>query len=504
MKKYYITTAIPYVNAQPHIGHAFEFVQADVLKRFVQMHSNQEVVLLSGSDENSLKNVQAAQKAGKETNVFVDEHAQFFKDTLKALSIDVDVFQKGSDQATHIPSSQKLWELCAAHGDIYKKSYEGLYCVGCEAFYTADELNEAGECFEHPGKELEKIKEENYFFKLSAYQDQLIKIISSGELEIIPQERKNEVLSFLSQPLQDISISRSNERAQNWGVPVPGDASQKMYVWFDALNIYQSGIGFGTDEKQYETTWPADVHVIGKGILRFHAIYWPAFLLSAGLQLPKKLFVHGYITVDGQKMSKSIGNVINPNDLLQKYSTDALRYYFMREIPATGDGDFSEKRFVDIYNAHLAGGVGNLLARVTAMHDKYSGLEVTLSEYEDPFDVNKFWKTYDEYGNKFELDAMLRHTFTLVDAANKYIDDTKPWEKAKTDVSGAVLNLTQLLEAIRHIALALYPYMPSTSRKIMQALGKELDKNFAWGGVTKGDTITKGVILFPRIEINKE
>src|SRR3989338_3769230 len=341
--KFYITAAIPYVNARPHIGHAQEFTQTDAIARY-HRRKGEEVLMLSGSDENALKNVQAAQNAGVPVQQFVDEISKIFLDLAEKLGITFDVFQKGSDKK-HYKSSQKLWELCEKAGDIYKKSYEGLYCVGCEAFYTEDELNPDSECFEHPGRKLEKVSEENYFFRLSKYQDKLIAIIEKDELKIIPQTRKNEVLAFLKEPLQDISISRTNERAKNWGVPVPRDETQRIYVWFDALNIYQSGVGFGLDEETYKKWWPADVHVIGKGIIRFHAVYWPAFLLSAGLPLPKTIFVHGYITVGGQKMSKTLGNVVDPFQLIEKYGAEALRYYLLREIPPTEDGDFTRQEF---------------------------------------------------------------------------------------------------------------------------------------------------------------
>src|ERR1035437_8630897 len=228
--------------------------------------------------------------------------------------------------------------------EIFIKICPGLYCVGCELFYEKNELNEKGECFEHPGKPLEEVSEENYFFKLSKYEKQITRLIEKDELKIYPEFRKNEVLGFLKEGLKDISISRSNKRAKNWGVKVPDDTTQRMYVWFDALNIYQSGVGFGTDEKEYKKWWPCDLHVIGKGIIRFHAVYWPAFLLSANLLLPKALFVHGYFTVDGQKMSKSLGNVTDPTELINKYGTDALRYYLLKEISPFADGDFAEKK----------------------------------------------------------------------------------------------------------------------------------------------------------------
>ena len=332
-KKFYITTAIPYVNAKPHIGHALEFVQADVMAKFHRL-LNEDVLLLSGADENALKNIQAAEKAGVPVQEFIDQNAELFKNLADKLNIHFDVFQKGSDQKKHFLSSQLLWNLCFKNGDIYKKKYTGLYCVGCETFYASDELNKKGECFEHPGKKLEEVSEENYFFKLSKYQKQIIELISTDKLKIVPDFRKKEILSFLNKLLLDISISRTNERAKNWGVPVPNDPSQRIYVWFDALNIYQSGIGFGWDEKIYKKWWPVDIHVIGKGITRFHAIYWPAFLLSAKLPLPKALFVHGYLTVEGQKMSKTIGNVIDPLELIEKYGVDGARYVLLSSFPS--------------------------------------------------------------------------------------------------------------------------------------------------------------------------
>ncbi|MDO8741561.1 MAG: methionine--tRNA ligase, partial [Candidatus Roizmanbacteria bacterium] len=348
-KKFYITAAIPYVNAAPHIGHALEFIQVDAIARFHKL-LGEKVTSLTGGDENALKNVQAAEKAGQLTQKFVDKNAQLFLELTEKLDSRFDVFQKGTSP-DHFKSSQDLWNRCKK-GDIYKKNYEGLYCVGCETFYSPDELNEKGECFEHPGKKLDKVSEANYFFKLSSYQKQLIKLISKDELRIFPEFRKKEVLSFLKEPLLDISISRSNERAKNWGVPVPNDPTQRIYVWFDALNIYRSGV----DEK----TWPADLHVIGKGIIRFHTIYWPAFLLSAGLPLPKAVFAHGYLTVNGQKMSKTIGNIVDPLEIISKYGVDALRYYLLREIPPFDDGDFSYRRLDEIYNSDLANELGNL------------------------------------------------------------------------------------------------------------------------------------------------
>jgi methionyl-tRNA synthetase len=348
--------------------------------------------------------------------------------------------------------------------------------VGCEIFYTKNELSENGECFEHPGKKLEIVSEENYFFRLSKYQQQLIDLITTDTIHIVPEFRKNEVLSFLKQPLQDISISRTNERAKNWGVPVPGDPTQRIYVWFDALNIYQSGIGFGWDEKEYEKWWPADVHVIGKGITRFHAIYWPAFLLSAGLKLPKTIFVHGYVTVDGQKMSKTVGNVIDPLELIKKYGADPLRYYFLREIPPFSDGDFSERRFKELYNADLANGLGNLIARVAKLAN-----ELRIKSYEVRFqDVMN--NEYLNALNEFRFNDALAHIWELVKETDKYIDENAPWKLEGKQLEEV---LVKAIDNIRTIASLLQPFLPETSQKILTQF--------------KGPTIQSQSSLFPRL-----
>ncbi|HET7099200.1 MAG TPA: methionine--tRNA ligase [Patescibacteria group bacterium] len=476
-KKYYITAAIPYVNAAPHIGHALELVQTDAIARYHKL-LGEDVLSLSGGDENALKNVQAAEKAGDDVQRFVDKNNNLFLELTKKLNCDFTVWQKGSDQKTHFPSSQKLWELCDKAGDIYKKTYEGLYCVGCEQFYLPSELNENGECFEHPGKKLENVSEENYFFKLSKYQKQLIELIKSDKLKISPEERKNEMLSFLKEPLQDISISRSNERAKNWGVPVPGDDKQRMYVWFDALNIYQSGIGFGWDDEKYNKWWPADLHVIGKGISRFHAIYWPSFLLSAGLKLPKALFVHGYFTVNGQKMSKTLGNVIDPVEMIEKYGVDGLRYYLLAKFSPFTDGDFSEEKLKDVYNGDLANGLGNLVSRVAKLCEN-SGFEFPVipgTEWKLDENVTKFLDIY-------RFDEATRYIFeSYITKLDQDINKIEPWK-----LTGDELNdfLKKAVDTIRAISLNLYPFIPETAQKI--------DDQF------KGPKIKSAEPLFPRL-----
>lgn len=461
MNKFYITSAIPYVNARPHIGHALEFLQADTIARYQKL-LGKEVLFLCGSDENAIKNVQAAETAGKPIQEFIDENATYFEEAAKRLNVEFDIFQKGSSE-NHKIASQKLWELCDKNGDIYKKAYKGLYCVGCEEFKSPSELNENGECPEHPGKKLEEIEEENYFFKLSKYQDQLLDLIESGEYEIVPEFRKNEITSFIKSGLQDFSISRSNERAKNWGVPVPNDPSQRIYVWFDALNIYQSGIGFATDEEKYNKWWPADVHVIGKGIIRFHAVYWPAILLSAGLKLPKKLFVHEYFTVNGQKMSKTLGNVVNPIDMIEKYGTDALRYFCLAKISPFQDGDFSEEKLKEVYNSDLANGLGNLVARVAKLAEKYH-----LTPTDEILELDEKVR---QAVDQFKFNEALSVIWELITAADQEINRTKPWELEEPEAKKVLSDLCQRIVTIAH---NLQPFLPHTAEKILEQYSGEI------------------------------
>ncbi|MEK7541499.1 MAG: methionine--tRNA ligase [Patescibacteria group bacterium] len=488
-KKFYITTAIPYVNDRPHMGHALEFVQADVLARYHRARG-EEVRVLSGADENALKNVQAAERAGIPVRDFIEANARLFADLALRLNVHFDVFQRGSDTAHHYPSSQELWKRCAAAGDIYKKSYAGLYCLGCEAFYTPEELTPDGECREHPGRKLEVVSEENYFFRLSRYRDQLTELITSDAIRIVPATRKNEVLGFLASPLEDISISRSNERARNWGVPVPRDESQKMYVWFDALNIYQSGVGFGWDDAQYQKWWPADMHLIGKGIIRFHGVYWPAFLLSAKLPLPKSIVVHGYITVDGKKMSKTVGNVIDPFALIEKYGADAVRYYLLREIPSGEDGDFSIKKFEDRYNGDLANGIGNLVARVAKLGEKISPIRFGSADTNTAIreQLDFIHTSYEATIEEFDLNIALGNLWTLIGVADRYINDQRPWI-VRSDIEALGLVIGNAAIIIDSIAQFIAPFLPDTAAKIREQIS-----------VAEGKIVIKrGPHLFPRL-----
>jgi methionyl-tRNA synthetase len=468
--KFYLTAAIPYVNAKPHIGHALEFVQGDVIARSHRQRGD-ETQYITGADENSLKNVQAAEKEGMTTQALCDRNAQAFVELGRLYNISFDNFQRSSSP-DHFTSSQELWRLCEAAGDIYKKKYKGLYCVGCEAFYTVDELNQQGECFEHPGRKLDEVEEENYFFKLSRYQEALQKLIESDEYLITPAYKKNEALGFIKQGLQDFSISRSKERARGWGVPVPGDPEQIMYVWFDAMNVYRSGA---------PTWWPAKLHIIGKGIIRFHAVYWPAILLSAKIALPKELFVHGYITINGQKMSKSLGNVIDPVELVKKYGTDPVRYYLLREIPSTDDGDFSEEKFRLRYNADLANGLGNFASRVLTLAEKLGpwslpmaggqDLKTSLSKDTDHA-LREVRAEVTKAVDERRLHDALANIWRLVSYGDKMVNAEKPWEMKDEDPKKREV-LTQLLILLVELRTLILPFMPEVSARITECITEE-------------------------------
>jgi methionyl-tRNA synthetase len=455
-QRFFLTTAIPYVNAHPHVGHALEYVMADVVHRYRELMGD-TVFFVSGADENALKNVQAAEKVGIEPAAFLDKYAKVFRDFYTLLGVNLDAYRRGTDQAQHWPGVQALWKLAEANGDIYKKKYTGLYCVGCESFKTEADLIE-GKCPDH-NKAPEQIEEENYFFKLSRYQDQLIKLIESDTLTIMPEKRKNEVLSFIKSGLEDFSISRSNERARGIGVPVPNDESQKMYVWFDALNIYQTAVGWGYDEELYKTWWPASLHVIGKDIIRFHAVYWPAMLLSAKLQLPKAILVHGFVTSGGKKMSKSIGNVVDPYALIEKFGVEAVRYYLLSQIPTQDDGDLTEERMAAVYTADLQNGLGNLVSRVSTLCEK-SGFIFTTPPLAATWNT-----TVIEAIEHYQFDRALAKIWADVRSLDSRLSEEQPWK-----LSGDALqkSLNQLVSDIRTIAYQLKPFMPQTADKIAQ------------------------------------
>lgn len=465
-QKYFITTAIDYVNAFPHAGHALEKILADVLARYLRLQ-NKEVYFLTGTDENSLKNVQSAEKEGISVRDLVERNSWQFQNLVKALNISNNDFIRTTEER-HILGVQKLWRACQQ--DIYKKSYQGLYCVGCEEFYKENELVN-GLCPEHLTKP-EVVTEENYFFKLSRYQNILAEKIINNEIHIVPESRKNEILSFINAGLEDICISRSAKRAHNWGIDVPGDASQKIWVWFDALANYITALDYYHESDKLKKFWSESteiIHVIGKGISRFHAVYWPAILLSANLPLPKTIFVHGYLTFEGQKMSKSLGNIINPFDLINKYGAEVVRYFFIREFSPFEDGDFSIKRLKERYNSDLAQGLGNLLSRVLALGEKYQK-PITLNRNELINFLNEVEKDYAIKIEDYRFNEAVGRVWDLINALNKYITDNKPWETITQNKHQFEQQLSTLILSLGKVALLLEPVMPITSQKILEAL----------------------------------
>ncbi len=478
-KKFYITSTIPYVNAPGHIGHAFEYVQTDVLARY-HRQQGKDVFFLTGTDENSLKNVQAAKEEGISTKELVNRNAELFRKMELVLEMSFDDFIR-TTEGRHIKGAQKLWQACQK--DIYKKKYKGLYCVGCEMFFKEEELVD-GLCPDHQ-KKPDLIEEENYFFKLSNYQKQLEKLIELDELKIVPESRKNETLAFIRSGLEDFSISRSAKRGDGWGIEVPGDNSQRIYVWFDALINYITALGYGSDDlKKYKKYWPADLHCLGKGVLRFHAVYWPAMLLSAGLPLPKKLFVHGYLTIEGQKISKSLGNVIDPFELVKKYGVDPVRHFLLREFSSTGDGDFSIKRLEERYNSDLANGLGNLVSRVLALSEKAEAkARKTTKEFDSEIQLTQ--KKYHQAMEEIKFNEALESIWQLIGFCDEYIENSKPWELVENNKAQAKNVLSELLTVIREIVSLLKPFMPETAEKIL----KQIKEN------------KKTESLFPRLEM---
>ncbi|MBL7051742.1 MAG: methionine--tRNA ligase, partial [Nanoarchaeota archaeon] len=449
-EKFYITTTIPYANAPPHIGFALEIVQADVLARWNKI-KGKDVFFLTGTDEHGVKNYQTAKKQGLTTQEFVDNNSDKFKELTKVLNISNNYFIRTTDKKVHWPGVEELWNTLVKKGDIYKEKYTGNYCSGCERFITEKELEE-GKCPNHPSLEIQHLDEENYFFKLSKYSDKIKKLIEKDELLITPKKWKNDFLALIKDGLTDVSFSR-NKKSLPWGIPVPEDEDQVMYVWCDALTNYLTGIGY--PDKKYKNYWPADVHVVGKDMLRFHTGIWPGMLLSAGLPLPKKVIVHGFLTVDGKKMSKSTGNVVDPLALAKKYSSDSIRYVLMREIPFGDDGDFSEKSLINRHNNELADKLGNLVARVSGLIEK-NGIEKC---------ENKLLKKLEEKEinrliENFEFDKALNKIFAFIDICNEYVQHKKPWETKDKKV------LFELKESISKIAELLFPFIPESAEKI--------------------------------------
>lgn len=516
MKKFYITTSIAYVNAAPHVGFAMEVCQADCLARYHRL-KGEEVYFLTGTDEHGVKMYETAKSLGKDTKAFADENAEKFKALKELLNLSNDGFIRTSEDY-HKAGAQKLWKALKKSGDIYKGKYEGKYCSGCEAFISDKDLVD-GKCPTHD-KVPQVVKEENYFFRLSKYSEKIREVIASGELKVLPEARKNEMLNIIGEIFKDVSFSRPRD-VLPWGVTVPDDSSQVMYVWCDALSNYITALGYGEEGKKdggkdgaksvvlFKKFWPCDVHLIGKDILRFHAGVWIGMLLSAGISLPKVVFVHGFITSEGKKMSKSLGNVVDPSVYVDKYGADALRYYLLKEIPTGDDGDFSDKRFIELYNSDLANSFGNLVNRVVMMVDRYLGGKIFGKE--ENFELEKkiagFWKSYDKAMGEFNIKVALDAASELLAFGNKYVDEQKPWELAKTDKGAVAAVLYNLLEVIRNAALMLYPVIPGKTEEVFGMLGikgSEVAKACGYGKYSgflkEGGMIKKGEALFPKIE----
>jgi len=471
LNKFYITTAIDYVNAKPHIGHAFEKVLADAIARWNKL-LGKKVFFLTGTDENAQKNSQAAKKAGIPTHEFVNKNSRAFIELCKKLNISNNDFIR-TIEPRHIKMVKEIFKKIYDKGEIYKGTYEGLYCYGCEAFKTEKELVN-GRCPEHPNRELVLLKEEAYFFKLSKYKDKLLKFIPNY---IIPESRKNEIISRLkSEDLKDLCITRKDV---SWGIDSPIDKKFKIYVWFDALINYISGSN---------GNWPADLHVIGKDINWFHSVLWPAMLLSAGYELPKKLLVHSFLNLKGTKMSKSLGNIIDPLELLKSYSVDSLRYSLLR-CNIFEDSDYSEDILIERNNNELADKLGNLISRVTTLAEKY-GIEKTGNQLLKKLKLEEIKNKFKEY----EINKALSLIFEFVDKCNEYIQKNKVWETKDKKI------LYELIDSIKALAILLWPFIPETSEKIAKILGFKIKSLEQINEPIKVKKIKKAPILFKKIK----
>ncbi len=468
-KKFYITTTLPYVNAEPHLGFALEIVQADTIARYHRLLED-EVFFNFGTDEHGLKIYRKALEAKKNPQQYCDEYAAKFDNLKKALNLSYTNFIRTTNPH-HLKAAQEFWKLCDKNGYIEKKNYRIKYCVGCELEKTDSELVD-GKCPLHPNLEIEVYEEENYFFKFSKFQDKLLNFYKDHSDFIIPEAKFNEIKSFVQRGLEDFSISRLKAKMP-WGIDVPGDKEHVMYVWFDALINYISTLGWPEDLQKFKEFWPG-IQVAGKDNLRQQTAIWQAMLMAAGLPNSKQVFIHGFITANGQKISKSLGNIVDPFKLVEKYGTDAVRYYLLREIPSYGDGDFSETRFKELYNADLANGLGNLVARVAKLCEKVSS-PIKRTKYPMSNNVKR-------YLDKFRFDEALKEIWLHIDAANQTIDEIKPWGLETEELKKSLETLVSFIDVF---VPDLEPFLPETAEKIQ--------KQFA------GPKIKSGPPLFPRL-----
>jgi methionyl-tRNA synthetase len=483
-KKLYITTAIPYVNGTPHIGNAIDYLIADIWTRY-QKQNGHEVRFQVGTDEHGNKIAAKAAEVGLDPKTYTDQTYVNFENLMKKLDASYTDFVRTTDPH-HISALQYIWQTLQPY--IYKGAYEGWYCMGCEAFVSDKEATaNNGVCPDH-NQPYQRLSEENYYFKTSTFTDKVREAINSGEMQIVPEFRKKEFLELMKDGLQDVSISRPKKNL-SWGVPVPGDPDQIMYVWMDALANYITVLGY-PDQSDWQEYWPADIQVIGKDIMRFHAGLWPAMLLGLGLALPKKLLVHGHVNVGGIKMSKSVGNVIDPNQIIDEYGVDAFRYFFSRHIPTLDDGDFTWDKFENAYNTELANDLGNVVSRVESMVTRYqSGVigEITKGEHD--------MSVYHEAMESLEFNKSIDEVWLMVRSLNQYIESVKPWEIAKNlgKDAEAELHLSEVLSyavgALLQIGDLLVPFLPSTAEKIHKIFGT-------------GAIVAPEGVLFPRLYIH--